>query len=542
MCRAWEQLDVTTVYDSEEDEELGAGEKVFDQWNFDKSHAFGRLIRQKANMLTRQGGGKEMLELYYQCHLFDAPYWFDSFCIYIEKNREKEKQFYLPRRKQLLPVSEALQDMEDGKLDILGVSLPPGVGKTTLAEFFLSWQCGKHPELPNVIGSHSNSFLMGMYGEMLKILDTQGEYLWWEVFPGMKVINTSARRLMIDVGYSKRDSRRFMTLEFNSLGSGAAGLIRAMNLLYCDDLVADIETAMSKDRLDKLWQQYTVDYRQRKLGNAKELHIATRWSINDILGRLEREYENDPRARFIKFPALDENDESNFDYPYGLGYSTKVLHEQRDIMDDASFRALFQNEPIEREGRLFSPDELRRYSTLPEQKPDAILAVCDTKEQGDDFAVTPIVYQYGQDYYVEDFICYNGKVEVIEDMLVEKLIKHHVNVCQIESNRGGMIFAEHVSKRIKEAGGQTNIQTRWNQTNKETRIITRSVWVKKNCLFKYEQDYRPMKEYKDAMNLLFSYSMSGKNKHDDAADAMAMLADFCESFSSYKVEVIRRPW
>lgn len=542
LCRAYEKADVTVIYDGD-DTDAGEKTELYDQGNFDKAHAYARQIRQKANHLAKTGGGREMLSLYYECHLFDAPYWFDSFCIYIEKNRAQEKQFYLPRRKQLLPIVEALQDMEDGKIDMLGISMPPGTGKTTLAEFYLAWQCGKHPELPNLIGSHNNSFLSGVYGEMLRIMDRHGEYLWGDVFPTMKIINTSARNMMIDVGRDRKDGKRFMTLEFSSIGSGNAGKVRAMNLLYCDDLVDGIETAMSRDRLDKLWQQYYTDLRQRKVGTrCKELHIATRWSLHDVIGRLMVEYENDDRARFIAFPALNENDESNFDYPYGLGYTTEALHLQREIMDDASFRALYQNEPIERDGRLYDPEEIRRYSTLPEREPDNIIAVCDTKEQGNDYAVMPVVYQYGQDYYIEDFVCYNGKVEVIEDMVVEKLLKHKVKVCRVESNRGGMIFAENVAKRIKENNGITNIQTKWTQTNKETRIITGSVWVKQHCLFKFEEDYRANREYKDAMNLLFSYSMAGKNKHDDAPDVMAMLADFCQSFGMHKVEVFNRPW
>ena len=544
LCKAYERADVTVILDDgggEQDEEVAEKTELFNQANFDQAHAWARQIRQKASQLAKSGYGRRMLELYYQCHLFDAPYWFDSFCIYIEKNREKEKQFYLPRRKQLLPITEALQDMEDGKIDMLGISMPPGTGKTTLAEFFLAWQCGKHPELPNLIGSHNNSFLNGVYGEMLRILDRRGDYLWGDVFPTLKVINTNARSMMIDIGRDRKDGKRFMTLEFSSIGSGNAGKVRAMNLLYCDDLVDGIETALSKDRLDKLWQQYVTDLRQRKVGTrCRELAIATRWSIYDVIGRLEREYEGDPRARFIKFPALDENDESNFDYPYGLGYTTEALRFQRDIMDDASWRALYQNEPIERIGRLFDPEELRRYSALPEGDPDAILAVCDTKEQGGDYAVMPIVYQYGHDYYVEDFVCYNGKVEVVEDMVVEKLLKHEVKVCRVESNRGGMIFAENVARRVREQNGITGIQTKWTQTNKETRILTGSVWVKQHCLFKYEADYNPNKEYRDAMNLLFSYSMSGKNKFDDVPDAMAMLADFCQSFSAQRVDVMKR--
>ena len=539
MCKALELVDAVSIMD-------GTGKKddvIHDDWNFKTAHALSRQIRSAANALVRRGGGPEALELYYNCHLFEAPYSFDSFCIYIEKDRLPEKKFYIPRRKQLLPLTEALQDLEDGKLYLLGISMPPGVGKTTLAEFFLAWTCGKHPELANLIGSHSYPFVDGMYNEMLRIFDPIGEYRWGDVFPGVQVINKSARMRMIDIGRSNRARKRFMTIEFGTLGSSLAGRVRAQNLLYCDDLVDGIESAMSRDRMDKLWQQYYTDLRQRKIGDrCKELHIATRWSIYDVLGRLEQEYEGDEFAKFITCPALNENEESNFDYPYGLGYSTEDLLRQREIMDDASWRALYQNEPIERDGRLYDPEELRRYSTLPEREPDNILAICDTKEQGNDFAVMPVAYQYGQDYYIESFVCYNGKVEVIEDLVVDRLLKHNVKMCRVESNRGGMIFAENVAKRVKEANGITNIQTKWTQTNKETRILTGSVWVKQNCLFKYESDYQKDKEYRDAMNLLFSYSMAGKNKHDDAPDAMAMLADFCQGFRYAKADIIRRPW
>lgn len=524
---------------------IGAGgnELIFDDENFQTAHALGRKVRTAANQLQKATGSKKMLDLYFKCHLFDAPYWFDSFCIYIEKDREPKRKFYEPRRKQLLPCVEALQDLEDGNLELLGISEPPGVGKTTIAEFFLAWEAGKHPELANLIGSHNNAFLNGVYGEMLRILDRGGEYCWGDVFPDLRIINTNARNMMIDIGHDRTEGKRFMTLEFSSIGSGNAGKVRAQNLLYCDDLVDGIETAMSKDRLDKLWQMYYTDLRQRKIGDrCKELHIATRWSLYDVIGRLETEYADDPMAKFIRFSALDENDESNFDYPYGLGYTTEALHRQRDIMDDASWRSLYCNEPIEREGRLYDPEEMRRYSALPEREPDSILSICDTKEQGDDFAVMPIVYQYGQDFYIADFVCYNGKVEVIEGLIVEGLLKHKVKVCQVESNRGGTLFAQSITEKLRAAGGSTQITTKWTQSNKETRIIINSTWVKNHCLFRYESDYRTDKEYRTAMNLLFSYSMAGKNKHDDVPDVMALMAEFCMNIGGAQAEIFNRPW
>ena len=520
------------------------GTTVYDDGNFSRAHEFSKRIRSEANGYIKRGvDADNMLDLYYRTHLFDAPYFFDSFCIYIEKDRAPEKQFYLPRRKQLLPCVDALQDLEKGEIELLGISEPPGIGKTTLAEFFLAWTVGRNPFLPNLIGSHNNSFLGGMYGEMLRIMDLNGEYRWKDVFPGLSIIATNAKDMMIGVGYEKTDDMRFKTLEFSSIGSGNAGKVRAMNILYCDDLVDGIETAMSRERLDKLWQMYYTDLRQRKVGTrAKELHIATRWSVHDVLGRLEQEYENDPRARFIRFPALNENDESNFDYPYGLGYSTADLHKQRDIMDEPSWKALYCNEPVEREGILYDPSELRRYFELPDAQPDAVLAICDTKEQGADYCVCPVFYQYGSDFYMDAIICDNGKVEVVQERVAQILVDRKVKMCRIESNRGGTIFAQNVEKRVKELGGMTSIQTRWTQTNKETRIQVNSAMVKEHVLFKDETLYPQNREYREAMQQLTTYSMMGKNKHDDVCDCLAMFVDWQMSDRANIVQILKRPF
>lgn len=541
LCRVLEREDSVSVIGV--DGNTGNSDVIFDEGNFALAHGLVRKVRSAANKLVRDGYGTEALDLYYDTHLFDAPYNFDSFCIYLEKDREPRKQFYMPRRKQLLPIAEALQDLEDGKLHLLAISQPPGTGKTTLAEFFMAWTSGKHPELANLVGSHSNTFLDGMYGEMLRIFDKDGDYRWSDVFPGLRVISTRARERMIDLGASKRQAKRFATVEFGSIGAQLAGRLRAQNLLYCDDLIDGIETAMSMDRLDKLWQQYHTDLRQRKIGDrCKELHICTRWSVHDIVGRLQDEYEKDPGARFLAFPALDENDESNFDYPFGLGYTTADLHKQRDLMDSPSWLALFMNQPIERDGQLFAPEELRRYFHLPDVEPDNIFAVCDSKEQGSDFCVMPVIFQYGNDYYVEDFICDDGKVEVLEERIARKLTDSKVKNCRIESNRGGTLFAQNVQTKLKDYGGVTNITTKWNQTNKETRIQSASGIVKSKFLFLDESEYKKRKEYRTAMTQLCSYSMRGKNKHDDVPDAMSMCVDYIMNGQFTKVSIMKRPF
>ena len=516
----------------------------YDPTNFSLAHDYNKEIRRAANTLLKSNKSpSDMLDLYYKTHLFDAPYNFDSFCLYIEKDREPKKRFYLPRRKQLLPCAQSLQDLEYGDIELLAISEPPGVGKTTLAEFFLAWIVGRNPFLPNLIGSHNNSFLSGMYGEMLRIFDAQGEYRWNDVFPEMRVISTNAKDLMIGVGRNKSDDMRFKTLEFTSVGSGNAGKVRAMGILYCDDLVSDITQAMSKDRLDKLWQQYTTDLRQRKVGDkCRELHIATRWSVHDVIGRLEVEFEGNPRARFIRMSALDENGESNFDYPYGLGYTTESLKQTRDLMDDISFRALYLSEPIEREGLLFDPDELQYFVDLPEAEPDAIIAVCDTKEQGSDYCAMPVLYQYGDTFYINSFICDNGKVELVQNRVAQRLVDEKVKLCQIESNRGGTLFANTVRDKVKEMGGITSISTKWTQTNKETRIQVNSAWAKSHFLFRDPKHETTPKEYRTAMNQLCSYSMVGKVKNDDVPDVIALTVDYILNRARQRVQILKRPF
>lgn len=491
--------------------------------------------------ISEIGDNEKMLRLY-RIHkrvlLVLAPWNFDSYMLYVEWERDPDKKFYVPRREALRDVVDALQDLADDKLDILGVSLPPGVGKSTLAMFYLTWIAGRDPNKPALTGSHSNAFIRGIYDECLRVFDPSGEYLWSDVFSGLSVTSTNAKDCRIDIDRRQR----FETLEFTSIGTGNAGLYRAMSLLYCDDLVSGLEVALSKERLDKLWGVYTTDLRQRKQGSkCKELHIATRWSVHDVIGRLEREYEGNDRAKFIRVPALDENDESNFFYPYDVGFTTEQYREQREIMDEASWKAVYMNEPIEREGLLYHEEELRRYFELPDGEPDAIIGVCDTKDKGKDYSFLPVGYKFGNDYYIEDCVCDNGLPHIVDIRLVTILMINDVQMCRFESNSAGGRIAEKVNKEIKEKGGNTRITTKYTTANKETKIIVNSGWVKEHCLFKDKSMYRRQSDYGKMMDMLCSYTVVGKNSHDDVPDGMAMFSEFAQSITNGKIEVFGRP-
>ena len=514
--------------------------RVYDEANFATAHEYSEMLREYIDKAEpdNDDDAAALLRVYRDTLLFDAPFDFDCFCRYIEWDREPDKRFYQPRRKQLLPLARALQRLEERKTHLLCISMPPGTGKTTLAEFFLTWTGGKHPEMPNIIGSHSNSFLRGVYDEVQRIVGRRSEYLWQKVFPETRLVGTNAKDLMLDLGTRKR----FSTFEFSSIGSGNAGKIRAANILYVDDLVDGIETALNKDRLDKIWQQYNTDYRQRMIGDCACLVIMTRWSVHDPIGKLQDVYENDPSAEFIVCPALNEQDESNFDYPYGLGFTTEFYIEQRELMDSVSWKCLYEQTPVEREGQLYPPDQLQRYFELPEGEPDAIIGVCDTKTTGSDFCSMPIAFQYGNKFYIEDVLFENYAPNIVETNLVAKICQWNPHMIRFESNVAGGKLASDIQKAVREKECRTKIETKWTQANKETKILMESHWVIEHCIFKDESVLHgdEWREYRKFLQALTSYSLEGKNKHDDAPDSMAQLSQYIQGFAGNKIQIVRR--
>ena len=459
------------------------------------------------------------VKYYYEILEIESPYLFDSYLLYLEKNREYNRKFYEPRRKCLLKtgIIDALQDLDDDKLDILSISMPPSTGKTTLEKFFQSWIIGKYPEDSNLFFSHSGE-ITRMYYDGIQDITTSNEYTWQEIFPTVKVSNTNAKSEQINFGAYKP----FPNVQCTSIGSSNAGKVRCNHLLMCDDLIGGIEVALNKNQLDKLWGIYTVDARQRKMDGCKELHIATRWSVHDVIGRLQQTYEGNERARFIAVPDIDpETNESNFMYDIN-GFSVKFYEEQALLMDDISYRCLYKNEPIEREGLLYHKDELRTYLTLPEREPDAILGVCDTKNKGTDFLVLLVMYQYNNDFYCVDVICDdNADYGIQYANISDKILEHNMQQVEFESNNGGDRVAFEVEKRVKEQNGRCNITTKPTETNKETRIIVNADYVKKNVIFRDESLYTAKSQYGVFMRWLLSYSVTGKNTHDDVPDTLA---------------------
>lgn len=466
----------------------------------------------------------QILDKYYDLLKLEAPYLFHSYLLYLEKNRQEEERFYSPKMKQLNKhgLIQAMQDLEDDKLDLLSISMPPGTQKTTLEKFFCSWIIGRHPKDYSLFFSHSDDITRMFYDGVLDITTNSEEYTWSEIFPDVKLQNTDAKRQRINFDKPKA----FSNIQCTSVGSKNAGKVRCNRYLYCDDLVSGIEEALNKKALDKLWRIYGTDARQRKLNQqVKEIHIATRWSVHDVIGRLQRTYSKSNRVRFIAIPDIDpDTGKSNFNYKYN-GMSVEFFHDQELTMDDISYRCLYKNEPIEREGLLYHDDDIRRFMTMPLREPDAILGICDVKNKGTDFMFLPCMYQFDDDFYLVDCVCDDNTDYGIQyGRLSNIIVDHKMQQCEFESNSGGDRVSYEVAQRVEKMGGRCNITDKPTETNKETRIIVNADWVKKHVLFKSVENYKPKEDYGIMMTWLLTYSVVGKNEHDDVPDG---LANFC---------------
>lgn len=425
----------------------------------------------------------------------------------------------------------------DGGEYLVGRRLVP-THNSTLQIFLHSWVMGRDPDKPNLASGHSGMLTGSIYDGVCSILNDRTEYLWSDVFPETRNIITNAKETTIDLN----KKHRFSTLTCRAIGASLTGATRCEGLLTADDLVSGIEEALSKERLDKLWEAYGNDLKSRKKLGAKELHLATRWSIHDVIGRLDRMYGSDERAKFVVIPALNANGESNFDYDYGVGFNTAFFEDMRNNIDDASFRALYMNEPIEREGQLYSPSEMRRFFELPQEEPDAIISICDTKDTGKDYQFLPVAYQYGKDYYIADCICNNGAPEVLDELSAEILVKHKVKLCRFESNSAGGRAADKVQEKVKSKGGITHITKKFTTANKETKILVNSPFVKEHMLFLDDSVVTRGSDYWRMLNFMFGYTQMGKNKNDDVPDGLAQLAEFIQSLNVTRIEIAKRPF
>lgn len=448
----------------------------------------------------------------------------DSYLIYLEWKRDPDKKFYLPRRRVLRELVWDLEDLFYGRIDFLGVSMPPRTGKSTLCIMFMTWVIGQRPLIASVMSGHSDKLTDGFYREILSIIMDTDTYNWQEVFKGVSIVDKSAKNETIDLVTSKR----FPTMTCRSIGGTLTGAVEIGKggILYCDDLIEDLEESLNPVRLQAKYDAYLNQLKDRKKMGALELMIGTRWNVFDPLGRIQQQYANDPKYRFRVIPALDENDHSNFTYDYELGFDDAYYHDMRDSIDAATWAAKYMGRPYIREGLLFPADELNYYNgVLPDGTPDRIMAVCDTAWGGGDSLSMPFAYIYGDTIYIHDVVFNNGDKTVTRPEVIAKMKMHMPHATRFEQNNGGDEYADVVDSELRKDGIKLNITSKKAPTtqSKLSRIIMFSPEVRK--LVFIDEKHRTQ-EYRAFMNELTMFVQTGKNPHDDAPDSLAMLIDF----------------
>ena len=497
-----------------------------------------KYAHEMAAYMAATTGMAEYDDLYWKFLLLEGQhYQVDSGLLYLEKNRVPSERFYKPRRSVFMQhgIIQSLQDLMDDKLDIFALSVPPGCGKSTLEDFFLSLVGGWFPNCFNLSSAHSSILTRSLYDGVLEIINDPVEYTWHEIFPNVQMQGTNAKETTVNL----ERNGRFKTWTFRSIDGSLTGATRCNKFLTADDLVSGIEEALNKNRLETLWTKVANDLRSRRLDGCKEFYIATRWSVHDPIGKLQTLYAGDPRARFIAVPALNEKGESNFMFTVN-GFSKEYFEDARKAMDDISFNCLYQQKPVEREGLLLPADELRRfylekhhvpegvsgYTVFPKKDPDAIWGVCDTKDKGTDFESLPIAYQFGEDFYTPDVVFDDEtNYEILDNKTAAILIRHQPHKVRFESNQAGGRIADNISKMIK-GKARTIIEPKYTTANKETKILVNSDWIKKHCLFLEPSEYQVKSDYGRFMENVTSYTTKAKVLHDDGPDSLAMLAEF----------------
>lgn len=416
---------------------------------------------------------------------------------------------------------------------------------STIEKFFHSAVAGWFPKDYSLFYSHSGDITRMYYDGVYDIVTNDDDYAWHDIFPNLSVTSTNAKMEQFNIGKYKP----FPSVQCTSVGSKNAGKVRASKFLLVDDMIGGIEEALSPTTLDKLWGKYAVDARQRKTQDTdgkpcKEIHIATRWSVHDVIGRIQNMYVGNPRVKTISVPDVDPTTgESNFDYEYG-GFTKEFFADQQLLMDEISYRCLYKQEPIEREGLLFPDDKIRRYFNLPHGEPEIITAQCDTKGKGTDYFVMPILQKYGEDYYCVDCVCDNtADYEMQYENASNTLVNNQVQECEFERNAGGDRVAMEVNKRVENKGWICNITDVPTETNKEARIFQCSNWILQHIIFKDQSLYKPNEPYGVMVSLLKRYSVTGKKQLDDVPDVFSNFAlRMTQGSRIAKVEAVHNPF
>ena len=512
-----------------------------------KIHEMNRKMQGRIREDMKNGGPiGDLFEAYKASMLLEAPWDFEQYMLYCEIDRAPQERFYQPRMRTLRPAVQGMQSLEDGELEELFVSQPPRTGKTTLMDFFATWEIGKHPNGSCLYSSCSDGVTKQFYLGLLEIIRDPYTYHWGQVFPNSPVVKVNAA----DQTVNCLRKTRYPSITCRSIEGTLNGACDCDNILMADDLCKGLEQAINKDVMAKLWARTQTDLLSRAKQTAKKIWNGTRWSLIDPIGCRMEMLKNEPKLSHIRWkeillPALNEDDESNFNYAYGVGFDTSAFqgiragYERNNDM--ASWNAVYMQQPIEREGSLFASGDMRFFNgVLPNREPDRCFMAVDPAFGGSDFTAAPVCCQYENDIYVVDVVYTDGDKRESIPLLAKAVQKWHVRTMQIEANKMTEGYAEELQMYMRQNGVYCTVTTKPapNNVSKEQRIFDRAPEIRESFLF-LEHGLRP-KYYQQFMDNVFSFTIMKKNKHDDAPDSLAMAASMVFIYINNFAHTFRR--
>ena len=485
---------------------------------------------------------EEFDNLLFRSLLFCAPHYFDAYLQAVEYGKPLDKKFYLPRRHYLRRYVEGYQEVLEGKLDFLSISMPKRCGKSQLGINFTNMLSGKFPDRSTLMEGTGDDLVQSFYKGCLEYIQQPNDYHFYDIFPESKLVQTNADTKVINLLHKSR----FPTVMCRSIDARQVGLSEATNLLYLDDCVEGREEAKNRQRLDDKWEVISGDIVGRAIEGTPIVICGTRYSLYDPIGHLQEEMRKQgKRCKIIETPALDPvTDESNFEYirEGRKVFTTQYFRDQREMLSAEQFESEFQQQPFEAKGILFPEASLNRYFELPvDREPDSIIAVCDTADKGADYCSMPIAAVYGDEVYIVDVVFDDSPPEVTKPECAKALMDNLVVAGTFESNNAGTYFARDVQQILTDRKYVCNIRTKRTISNKQTRIEFASDNIIKHFYFKDPSLYARNSQYAMFMKQVTTYTRSGKVPHDDAPDSLSLLENELRGLVGAKVEVFKRP-
>lgn len=525
LCREYEKIDFVVAH----------------EWNHNMRVYIGWALRSAVERADFTAA-ERFDNLLFRSLLFGAPHFFDDYLQAVEYGKPLDKKFYQPRRHYLKRYVDAYQEILDGKLDFLSISMPKRAGKSQLGINFTNMLSGKYPDRSTLMEGTGDDLVKSFYLGCLEYLQTPSDYHFYDIFPESKLVQTNADTKIINLLHKSR----FPTVMCRSIDARQVGLSEATNLLYLDDCVEGREEAKNRQRLDDKWEIISGDIIGRSIEGTPIVICGTRYSLYDPIGHLQEEMKKQgKRMKVIETPALDPvTDESNFEYMREGKkiFTTQYFRDQREMLSAEQFESEFQQQPFEAKGLLFPEKSLNYFFELPvDRDPDSIIAVCDTADTGADYCAMPIAAVYGDEVYIVDVVFDDSPPEVTKPECAKSIMDNQVVAGTFESNNAGTYFARDVQQILTEKKYVCNIRTKRTISNKQTRIEFASDNILKHFYFKDPSTYARNSQYAEFMKQVTTYTRSGKVPHDDAPDSLSLLENELRGLVGAKVEIFKRP-